>query len=258
MTPTEAFDAGELSQAIALQEALAANDPAERLVLVQLLMFAGRLAEARTHLALIDSDEPNWPDLARSILLLMRAERRRVAGRLPLVRPGPPPRHIKRRWRAMKALREERPDDAVRLIDRADAATPEVRGFLDGVEFERLRDADDRFASLLELFIAGEYVWMPWEALRSLRLEPVRHLRDQLFRPAELRLSDGSRVPAHVPLVYPRSHEADGAFACGLETDFICPDGGPSRCIGGKLLLIGDGAEVPLAEVKMIEIRGGG
>src|SRR4051812_9158729 len=98
MTPTEAFDAGDLSEVIALQEGLAASDPAERLLLVQLLMFAGQLAEARSQLALIDSDEPGWPELARTILRLIRAERRRVAGRRPLIRPGPAPSHVKRRW----------------------------------------------------------------------------------------------------------------------------------------------------------------
>src|SRR2546421_674431 len=134
MTPIEAFDAGDLSEAIALQEPLAASDPAERLALVQLLMFAGQLADARTHLALID--------------------------------------------------------------------------------------ADDRFASVLEVFIGGEYVWLPWEGLRSVRLDPVHHLRDQLFRPAEVRLADGTAFPAHVPLIYPRSYQCDGVFACGFETDF--------------------------------------
>ena len=256
MTPNEAFDAGNLSEAIALQEALASRDPVERLLLVQLLMFAGQLAEARSHLALINSDEPGWPELARSILRLMRAQRRRDAGRRPLIRPEPIPTHAKRRWLAIKAIRDARPDDATRLIDRADASTPDVRGFLDGMEFDRLRDADDRFASVLEAVVGGEPVWFPWEAVRTLRLEPVRHLRDQLVRPAELRLADGSTVPVHIPLVYPRSHEADGAFACGLETDFVCPDGGPARCVGGKLLFVGDGAEHPLAAVRMIEIRG--
>lgn len=255
MSPTEAFDAGNLSEAIALQEPLAAKDPAERLALVQLLMFAGQLADARSQLALIDSDEPGWPDLARSILRLLRAERRRVAGRRPLIRPEPAPSHVKRRWLAIKALHESRPEEAVRLIDRADTATPDVRGFLDGMEFERLRDADDSFASFLEVFVGGVYAWMPWEGIRTLRLEPVVHLRDQLFRPAEVRLADGSAFPVHVPLVYPRSHLVDDTFACGLETEFVCPDGGPTRCVGGKLLLVGDGAEQPLSEVRMIEIR---
>ena len=71
-----------------------------------------------------------------------------------------------------------------------------------------------------------------------------------------MRLTDGTDYPVHLPLVYPGSHAADGVFAVGLETDHVCPDGGPTRCVGGKLLLVGDEAEVPLAECRMIEIRG--
>lgn len=255
MTPHELFDEGRLADAAEAQEAAAATDPAERLVLVQFLMFAGRLADARSHLSVIDSDDPGWPDLARLFLRLMRAERRRASGRRPIVRPEPAPLHVVRRWKAIRAIREARPDDAVRLIDRADAASPEVRGFLDGQEFDRLRDADDRSASVLEAFLGGEYVWFPWEGIRSVRLEPAKYYRDRLFRPAEVRLADGTPFAAHVPLVYPRSHTADGAFATGHATDYVCPDGGPTRCVGGKLLLVGDEAEVPLADLAMIEIR---
>ena len=254
MTPQELFAEGRLTEAIDAQEATP-DDPAGRLFLVQLLLFAGRLADARTQLALIDADDPGWPELARTFLRLIRAERRRTAGRRPLVRAEPPPLHARRRWRAIRALHQARPDDAVRLIDRADSASPEVRGFLDGTEFDGLRDADDRFASVLEAFVGGEYVWFPWEGLRSVRLEPAKFARDRLFRPAAVKLADGTAFPAHIPLVYPKSHTADGVFATGLETDFVCPDGGSTRCVGGKLLLVGDGAEVPLADVTMIEVR---
>jgi type VI secretion system protein ImpE len=256
MNPHELFAEGRLADALSAQEAAATDDPAERLFLVQLLMFAGRLADARSQLALIDSDDPTWPELARTFLRLLRAEHRRSGGRRPVVRPEPAPPHAVRRWKAIRAIREARPDDAVRLIDRADAASPDVRGFLDGMEFDRLRDADDRFASVLEGFVGGEYLWFPWEGIRTVRLERAKYARDRLFRPAEVRLADGTAFPTHVPLVYPRSHVADGVFATGLETDYVCPDGGPTRCIGGKLLLVGDGAEVPLADVTMIEIKG--
>lgn len=255
MTPQDLFAAGRLADAIAALEAASSTDAADRLFLVQLLLFAGRLGEARSHLALIDSDEPGWPDLARNFLDLMRAERRRTVGRCPHFRPESPPPHVRRRWLAMRAIRDGKPELAQRWIDRADTVAPEVRGFLDGQEFDSLRDADDRFASVLEAIVGGESVWFPWEALRSVRLEPAKFARDSLFRPAMVRLHDGAQFAAHIPLVYPHSFAADGEFATGLETDFVCPDGGPTRCIGGKLLLVGDGAEVPLREVTMIEIR---
>ncbi len=256
MTASDAFDEGRLTEALALQEVCAGNgDAAERLLLVQLLLIAGRLEEARTQLALIESDEPGWPGLARSIVRLARAEERRVSGRRPAVPLESIPSHLKRRWTAWKRLRESAPLEAVQLIDFADERTPEVRGFLDGQEFDRLRDADDRFASVLELCIGSRYAWLPWEALRSVRLEPARTIRDRQFRPATVRLADGTAFEAHLPLIYPDSFRAEGAFACGLDTDFIGSPDSPLQCVGRKLLLVGDDAEVPLASVRMLELR---
>ena len=48
----------------------------------------------------------------------------------------------------------------MKCIDAADEVSPESWwGFLDGQEFEGLRDADDRFGSILEVFLGGEYFW---------------------------------------------------------------------------------------------------
>ncbi len=258
MTAHDAFAAGRLRDAIELQETAVAESPedaAARLFLVELLAFAGRLDEARSHLAVIDSDDPAWPASARSFRNLIRAETRRsVRIRRPVILPEPIPRHAKARWLAMKALRESRPEDAVRWVDRADALSPTVTGFIDGREFDELRDADDRYASVLEAFVEGDYIWFPWEAIRRVKLGRARYTLDRLFRPAEVRLKDGNDFAVHLPLVYPGSHAADDEFALGLETDRVCPDDGPIRCIGGKLLLAGE-EEVPLAECRMIEVR---
>jgi type VI secretion system protein ImpE len=265
MTPQDAFAEGRLAEAVALQKAAVADrpdDPAARLFLVELLAFAGRLNDAAVHLRRIDSDDPDWPASAGSFHRLLQAERRRsFVGRLPVVLPGPVPRHAKYRWKAIRALRggelrEPNPDEAIRWVDLADAVTPEVGGFLDGQRFDGLRDADDRFASVLEAVVGGDYVWFPWEAVARVKLSAANYALDRLLRPAEVRLKDGTEYPAHLPLIYSWSHGADGVFAVGLETDRVCPDGGPVRCVGGKLLLVGDEAdEQQLAECRMIEIR---
>jgi type VI secretion system protein ImpE len=259
MTPHDALAEGRLADAISLQEAAVAaapDDPAARRLLVDLLVFAGRLDEASEHLSQINSDSPEWPETERNLHRMFRSERlRSVEGRQPQIRPEPEPKHASRRWLAIKAIQQARPDDAVKCIDAADSVTPEVWGFLDGQEFEGLRDSDDRFASVLEVFLGGEYFWYAWESLRKVTLSSATVLLDQLYRPAVLTLKDASTLSVHLPMVYPRSYRAEDVFALGLEMDHVCPDSGPTRCIGGKLLLVGDGAEVPLAECRMIELR---
>ena len=258
MTAHDLFADGRLAEAVAAQEGLVADRPDDgpvRLFLVELLAFAGRLADAREHLDRIGSDDPDWPASRRVFRRLLRAERRRSElVRRPVILPEPAPRHARCRWRAVRALRDDQPDEAVAWIDRADESSPDLAGFLDGQEFDGLRDADDRFASVLEVFAGGDSLWVPWEAVRRVALRPAKYALDRLFRPADLRLKDGTELACHLPLVYPGSHGADDAFALGLETDRVCPDGGPVRCVGGKELLAGD-AEVPLAECRMIEVR---
>ncbi len=250
---------GQLPDAIAFQEiAVEFNsaDPAARRLLVDLLAFAGRLDDALDHLSRIHSEDPEWPEVERGLHRLFRSERlRSVECREPTIFPEPPPKHATRRRQALKLLRRASPEDAVKAVDAADAVSPEVRGFIDGREFDGLRDADDRFGSVLEVFRGGEYLWVPWESLRKAVLAPAAVLLDQLYRPATLTFRDGSTAEVHLPLVYPASYRAEGEFALGSETDHVCPDNGPTRCVGGKLLLVGEDDEVRLAECRFIEVR---
>lgn len=249
---------GRLAEALAVQEAAAAavtGEPAGWRLLVDLLAFAGRLDEARRHLDQIRSDAPAWPHSRQVLAGLFRAGKQRAAGQSARIIPEPAPLHATHRLHAMRFLHAGEPDGAIECIDGADTAAPLLRGFLDGQEFEGLHDSDERFASVLEAFRDGDYVWFAWESIRKLTLAPAEVLLDQLYRPATVTLKDGTAIAVHVPLVYPDSSAADGAFALGLETDHICPDGGPTRCIGAKLLIVGDDAEVPLAGCRMIEIR---
>lgn len=250
---------GRLADAVAHQEAAVAaapDDPGARRLLIDLLAFAGKLDDAIEHLAHIRADAPEWLEVERGLYRLFRSERLRTFdGREPTIVPEPPPDHATRRWKAVKRLRRAEPDRAVKAVDAADAVSPVLRGFIDGREFEGLRDADDRFASVLETFRGGEYLWVSWEVLRKVRLAPAEALLDQLYRPATLTFRDGSVFDVHLPLVYPASYRADGAFALGSETDHICPDNGPTRCVGAKLLLVGDEGEIPLSECRLIEVR---
>ena len=258
MTPHEAFAAGRLAEAVELQEAMVRADPravSPRVALIELLLFTGDLADIRTHLAIMDSDDPAWPAARRTFRQVGRAERRRRRGCTPMIVPTEDrPTHALARRRAFRRLREGEPAEALRWIDAADDRRPPVRGFLDGREFHDLRDSDDRFGSVLEAFVDGEYVWYPWEAVSRVKLAPAKFALDRFARFADVRLKLGYEIEAYLPLIYPGSHESDGQFATGMQTDHVCPDGGPVRCIGGKELIV-DEEEIALGDVTMIEIR---
>lgn len=256
MSARDALRDGRLADALALQGAAvrdAPDDPAARLFLVELLTLAGRYRDAWDHLAAVRSDDPAWPAHRRGFRRVIRGGRDREAGKRPAFF-GDVPAHARRRWHAGRALRRNDPAAASTWVDRADAVAPHLFGHVDGREFDGLRDADDRFASVLEVIAGRAYAWVPWEQVRRLVVGPARHVLDRAFRPARLRLADGTDRAVLLPLVYPGSAGAGDAFALGLETDHVAPDGGPVRCVGAKLLLVGD-EEFGLGECRQLDVR---
>jgi type VI secretion system protein ImpE len=256
MSPREAFEAGELEAAVRLQaEAVDVrpDDQPARLFLFELLALSGRLRDARDQLMAVETDDPAWPRVRRGFRRLVRAAYRRQRGRRPEVFAGLP-RHAGYRWKAIRALAADDPLKAVRKVDRADAASPVVCGHVDGREFHGLRDADDRFGSVLEVFFAGRYAWVPFEHLKRVTLRPALGPLDCAFRPARLKLVTGDEFDGHLPLVYPGSDDYGGAFACGQEIDYVEADDGPAVCVGARVFMTGD-EELLLGDVKQLDIR---
>ncbi len=126
---------------------------------------------------------------------------------------------------------------------------------MDGREFEGLRDTDDRFGSVLEVFLGGDYVWVPFEQVRRLTLDPPAGVLDAAFRPGHLALANGPELRVLVPLVYPGSHRAGGEFALGRETDWPEAPGGLACGVGARVLMVGD-EELPLGECRQIDLLG--
>lgn len=254
-TARDAFHDGRLADAVQLQSAhveAVPDDTPGRLFLVELLALTGRYRDAWDQLSRIESDSPDWPAARRRFRRLLKAANRRANGRVKFINDPPP--HARQRALALRALLLGDSERAIARIDRADSRTPHLFGHIDGREFDGLRDADDRFASVLEVLIGAEYVWVPWEHVRRLRLVPAKHPLDAAFRPAELRLSDWSEQAVFVPLVYPGTAD-DDVLLLGQDTDLV-GDGGPVCGVGGKLLLLGDGSEGPLADCTQIDVRG--
>jgi type VI secretion system protein ImpE len=256
MTPREAFEAGELDEAVRLQAGVVDARPAEpsaRLFLFELLALSGRFRDARDQLMAVESDDRSWVRVRRGFRRLLRAAYQRQRGRRPTFFHTIP-RHAARRWAAMRALAQEDSTLAARRIDKADRITPMVRGHLDGREFLGLRDADDRFASVLEVLFDGRYMWVPFEQVKRVTLRPAIGPLDSAFRPARVKLVTGDEFDGHLPLVYPASDEFGGAFACGQEIDYLESHGGPAMCVGARVWMTGD-EEVLLGDLKQLDVK---
>jgi len=135
-----------------------------------------------------------------------------------------------------------------------------VRGRLNGEPFESLEDADPRIGARLELFLGGQYSWLPLEHLSTVRMEPPKRLRDLLWATAAIEGGDNldgadfgeALVPALTPLA---ARHPDDLVRLGRITEWIDLEGGLQAPVGGKMLLV-DEEEFPILEVRELQIEG--
>jgi len=126
-------------------------------------------------------------------------------------------------------------------------------GTLNGQAFESIEDADPRIGARLEVFAAGAYLWLPFEHIASVRMEPPKRLRDLIWIPAFLQTGPKCKgldlgevlLPVLTPLVskYPQNSVRLGRETVWEEAD------GETVPAGQKLLLV-DGEEIPILEVR--------
>ena len=131
-------------------------------------------------------------------------------------------------------------------------------GTLNGRPFKALEDADPRIGPRLEVFAAGQYLWIPFEHLASVRMTPPKRLRDLLWAPAVVRTGPGFRglelgevlLPALAPLSWQHGEEA---VRLGRVTEWTELEDSTQVPIGQKLLLV-DGEEFPILELRELDI----
>lgn len=253
MTLHELIEDGQLVTALQHQATAVAVSPekdAERLTLVEVLLFAGDLTGAVRELDAIRDQRAEMVEFLRGYRLIIEAEekRRKLVSGVPPRFLMPPPPHALLQLEAAKWSASGQAERTQESRDRAEEAAPWVSGHIDGREFEWVRDVDDLTAFALEVFVESDYVWVPFEQIRKLRLSEPESLRDRLYVPAELYLHDGSEWEVCLPAVYAESwkHKED-IFRLGLETDFEELADGSTRGIGAHLLQFGD-EELTLAD----------
>jgi len=256
MTAREAIANFELAAAIELQSTAVKRSEAsdaDRLFLFELLVLGGEYEAGLDLIERLARRSGYVEGLRRWIDLVVAIEARASLS----IRPkffAPPPKHAKYRWNLLRAERDGRADDARRWLDRADALTPEVRGFVDGREFSAVRETDDRFASVFEVLAGRRPAWIPFEHAKKLVLKEAEGVLDLAFRPAEVVLFDGRTVAVTVPLVGPGSHWKGDDFALGEAADWSDSISGCCLATGAKVYVTGDD-DFALNDCRMIEFR---
>ena len=224
------FRAGKLDDAIALLGVGLRSNPADtrqRAFLFELLCFAGAHERADKQLDVLagGSREAALGALLYRAALQGELTRQEMFQKRNFPQSGPPP--------------------------------PGVAGTLNGRPFSELVDADPRVGARLEVFAAGQYLWIPLEHVATVRMAQPKKLRDLLWSPAVLRTGPGFRglelgevlLPALAPLSW---QHPDAAVRLGRVTEWTEAEGVPVP-IGQKLLLV-DGEEFPFLELRELDI----
>lgn len=229
MSPDEFVRANRLTEAIQALVVELRDHPADtrrRTFLFELLCFAGQYDRAEKHLNVLaqtNQDSEIGGLLYRSALA---AERKRQA-------------FFESREYAGKT-----------------AAKPSGSGTINGRSFQTIEDLDPRIGARLEVFIAGEYVWLPFEHIGSIRIQPPKYLRDTLWPTAFVQTGPAFKgqefgevlIPALSPFTW--RHESD-QVKLGRATDWK-QEGEDLIPYGQKLFLIDDQEPVTLLELREI------
>jgi type VI secretion system protein ImpE len=247
MTARELYQAGKLSEAIqaALDEVRThPTDVPRRYFLSELLCFAGDLARADKQLEVICQQSTEAAMRVNLFRHVVHAELARQefysVGRVPEFLAEPTP-SLQCRLRASIEFRENRLDEATKLLEEAEQLRPRPTGMCNGARFDDFRDLDDLTAGVFEVLTStGKYYWVPVEQVELLEFQPPQRPSDLLWREAHMVVTDGPDGVVYLPTTYAGGAEADAQLRLGRGTDWIGGDGSAVRGRGLRMYLVGD------------------
>ena len=248
------FRAGKLTAAIDAANAAVRAKPGdfgERLLLAELLVFAGNLQRADVILDAAAKTDPTTAVVVAEFRQLLRADIARrqclAEGRVPefLGEPTPP---LRAALAALVALRGGDLGEAARQAAEAENTRPRVAGTMKQAEgevsFDDFRDADDLYAGFFEvLTTTGKYFWIPTERVASIELHAPRRPRDLAWRRAAMSVINGPDGEVYLPALYVSAQPGSSdEISLGRTTEWIGEEDGFVRGIGQRLFVIGDDA----------------
>jgi type VI secretion system protein ImpE len=234
MSAQELFKAGKLAESISALNSTLRDNPGDlrsRTFLFELLCFSGDLDRAEKQLGILEQEGKKDSVLAT---LLYRA--------------------------AINAERTRRDMFEGKTYPKAllNGADTSVRGKLNGKEFQSLSDADPRIGTKLEVFAAGDYIWISFKDIASIHVEAPKRLRDLFWIPAKVGTGPTFKsrelgeilLPALSPLSW---QHPDDEVKLGRVTEWCEDETGEVAPFGQKTLLV-DGEEIPFLEIRELYI----
>ena len=232
MNAQELFRSGQLDGALKSLSAEVRDNPTDarrRTFLFELLCFAGDYQRADKQLEVLGQGGPS----SELGVLLYRSALYAERQREDLFNRGEYPKP------------SEKP-----AVDRP--------GTFNGKPISSFSDADPRVGARLEMFAAGNYLWLPLEHVASITIETPKRLRDLLWTPAAVRTTPSFKGAelgeVLLPVLAPFSWKhPDDAVRLGRATVWEQREGYAEEVPFGQKLWLVDGEEIPFLEIRSLE-----
>ncbi len=249
------FRQSRLDEAFASLTTALRSDPANvdlRYHMVGLLAFRGEFDRALVHLEFIAAERPELaPAVAMYVSSIHAEEERRRAYEGGHVLGTDPENEAAVKQRVLfrqSVLRNDATTAAAALA--VIAAEPVAPAIVNGTATNSFRDYDDGLGALLEVFVGGRCLWVPFVNLRSLKFTPPRGLLDLMWAQCEIQTATGGRYQAHVPVLYAgTAGRSDAQVRCGQKTEWVDDLGLGFRGFGQRVFLIGE------QEIEILALR---
>jgi len=267
--PAVALRESSLSQHLDTIQGQIRRQPADadlRAQLFQLMAVQGDWSRASEQLKLCAQLNAQAQPMAMVYEQAIAAERQResvLAGQAEPAYFGAPPAWCADLAQALR-LDASDPEQAAELRARAYQAAEARPGQLQGAAdaapaaFEWISDGDSRLGPVFEFISGGRYGWLPFSALRGVRLLAPEGLCDVVWAQAEITLDDGRTQHGLVPARYPApagkamADLPDGA-RLGRMTDWQPLHGDTYAGVGQKMWMT-DQDEYALLDVRALEM----
>ncbi|HKE97192.1 MAG TPA: type VI secretion system accessory protein TagJ [Povalibacter sp.] len=258
MSPEESVRAGNLSQALQDLQQRVRNNPGDaksRIFLFQLLAVLGQWERAGTQLKVASDLDPATLILAQVGRQALQAEQLRArvfAGATTPMLMGEPAAWVPLLLEALRLAAEGHYDRAAELRGQALESAPATSGTINGEKFAWIADADSRLGPCLELIVDGKYFWVPFDRIRSLRMEAPADLQDVVWMQTIVTWTNQGQVPALIPTRYVGTESADDdVVKLSRRTDWT-EHPADTYFGAGQRMLTTDAGEYPLLEVREI------
>ena len=246
---------GRPDEALQILQVEIRENPADsklRIFLFQLLAILGEWSRATKQLDVIAKMDDGALAMVSECKAAIECEIYReevFSGNIDPVFMGKPEQWQALLLQSLKLSYDDSDKESQVLHQQAIEMAPTTAGTINGDSFEWIADADTRLGPMLEVFVEGQYRWVPFTKIKRLAIEAPENLRDFVLMPAHIQWETEGESFVLIPTRYPFSAEKDYQLALSRQTEWV--EMGEGGFLGfGQRLFVTDVKDYSLLDVR--------